>query len=105
LRERLGETPILNYWQPLPGLDHAARLASLEAILPNLAHLHVFHWAPDQTRLPLAEGRDDWSAYLKAANRPDRERFCLLEFVKGDAPAQFRQDAQTLCAWLEEANG
>ena len=92
--------PIRTYWQPSVGLTVSQRLAELEAVLPWLICLHVFHWR-DRERLPLAEGEEEWAQYL-ALLPADDEFSAVLEFVKGDKPEQLRVDAATLHDLLEK---
>lgn len=88
------------YWQPRTGTGVVEALAGLRAVLPRLAHLHVFHWAPDYTRRPLAEGADVWPRYLELAATAGGDRFAMLEFVANDDPAVLSADAATLKQWL-----
>ncbi|QYY35894.1 sugar phosphate isomerase/epimerase [Ruficoccus sp. ZRK36] len=103
----LNEAPhpnLFTLWQPINGETRANNLTALEHVLPRLLNLHVFHWskpADPIIRHPLAEGRENWSAYLELANTPDVERFCLMEFVLGDDPEQLLTDAATLREWLK----
>ena len=68
------------YWQPNQfmsreeNLDYAARIA------PYVTHLHVFNW-DQHARHPLMDGKDAWTAYLKAFS-PDSH--LLLEFMPDD---------------------
>ncbi|NOY83086.1 MAG: sugar phosphate isomerase/epimerase [Kiritimatiellaeota bacterium] len=86
------------YWQPPAGMAEDALLESLEAVLPVLANLHVFHWNGSGNRLPLSEGRERWrSLFARVEDAPKRqERWALLEFVKDDAPAALAEDALAL---------
>lgn len=89
---------IFSLWQPLPSLDDAARIESLRAVLPRLAHVHVFHWLPGDPvdRRPLAEGVGVWREWLglmhEAGHRPDT----LLEFVRGDDVSCLSAEAAVL---------
>lgn len=88
---------VSTYWQPAPQLDRAGNLEGLRLVLPWLAGLHVFHWTPTHLdRHPLAEGEPDWAAYLAVAGTCPDANHALLEFVKGDTPEQFNEDAATL---------
>jgi sugar phosphate isomerase/epimerase len=93
------------FWQPRA---HAARdfcLRDMDVALPRLAALHVFNWHPQSAeRLPLADGADDWAAYLeKAATASGKnEMFALIEFVREEKPAQFVKDAEALNSWLSK---
>lgn len=100
---------VQSYWQPPQGAAHAENLAGLALVQPWLSHLHVFHWlvsAPGSPadRRPLAEGAALWPAYLRQAAQDGRERCALLEFVRGDSPEQFLQDAAALNGWLAQLN-
>lgn len=83
------------YWQPPVGDRPATALAAVAALRPVTAH--VFAWADDGTRLPLADGAALWRPVLAAL---DGTRYALLEFVRDDDPAAFAEDAATLLRWL-----
>lgn len=88
---------VSTYWQPAPGLEVSANLTELKLILPWLVGLHVFHWTPTHLdRHPLANGEPDWTEYLALATQHTSADYALLEFVKGDTPEQFDEDAATL---------
>lgn len=93
------------YWQPPQGVTFADALQGLATIQPWLSNLHIFHWRlngdpPLAERRPLAEGASVWPEYLRQADQDGHPRFALLEFVRGDDPLQFLQDAAILCSWL-----
>jgi 3-dehydroshikimate dehydratase len=98
----LSDRRIHSLWQPLHSLDRRAQDESLEVILPHLAHVHVYHWAPGSVveRRPLAEGQAAWSAWMRriaaAGHKPDY----LLEFICDDNPANLAEDAANLRLWL-----
>ncbi|MCI8442783.1 MAG: sugar phosphate isomerase/epimerase [Provencibacterium sp.] len=86
------------YWQPNPDIPHEKNLQELQAVKPYLSHLHVFHWRnPNNTRYPLAEGAQEWRAYIEAAGK---EHGYLMEFVRDAAVPQFQEDARTLLQWV-----
>ena len=95
-------------WQPPHQIDETAQLAGLQALMPRLANVHVFHWqGPTHTRLPLSEGREVWRPRLALVNQDARNlvarpHAALLEFVTDDDPAAFLRDAATFKAWLAE---
>jgi sugar phosphate isomerase/epimerase len=100
---------VYTYWQPMcRHVDLAYRLAGLDALLPRILNLHVFHWTFDPTRefghriqrRPLGEGRGDWEQYFQRKLPEGLPHFALLEFIREDSPAQFMQDAGTLKQWL-----
>lgn len=93
---------LFSYWQPVPGRGLPAWSDELDLLAPWLGYLHVFHWAPatpQDERLPLADGAADWAALLRKA-RPaphwPHGYTAFLEFVRDDAPAQFRADMALL---------
>ncbi len=99
------------YWQPTVGKGVDYCRDGLAASLPHLANLHVFHWRLSEgghDQRPLAEGEGEWLEYLRlASSAPVRsqtggadERWALLEFVRGESPEQFLEDAATLRRWL-----
>jgi sugar phosphate isomerase/epimerase len=93
---------LFTFWQPPIDADQATRLAGLRLILPKLTNIHVFYWPTGQTRLPLAGGAANWLPFLRLINSLPGDRYASLEFVRNDDPAQFRQDARTLRAWLDQ---
>jgi 3-dehydroshikimate dehydratase len=98
-RQLARELPHANlwfYWQPPVGLPPADCLMSLQALLPRLLNLHVFHWQRGHARRPLAEGAEVWRTYLEALAATGRPHCTLLEFVKDDSPMQLLADAAAL---------
>lgn len=83
-------------WQTPRGMAAPDCVASLEACLPRVSNLHVFHWAPDGERFALADGFEDWLGYLAILDRDAKERHLLLEFVTGDDPDVLPREAATL---------
>ncbi|MBC7809125.1 MAG: TIM barrel protein [Akkermansiaceae bacterium] len=100
-------------WQPIywgDGATVAANEAILRALLPRMAHLHVFTWeqkTPGVTeRFPLAHGETAWRQYLSLLTANPAEdahtRWLCLEFVAGDSPDNLSADAATLKHWLSD---
>lgn len=111
----IGHERFLTYWQPRTGDGFAQALDDLDAALPRLAGLHVFHWLPvagaadgaaGQDRRPLAEGQGLWPTYLRqaAAGPRTEDLFALLEFVRDDDPANLGPDAEGLRQWVAAVN-
>jgi 3-dehydroshikimate dehydratase len=100
-----GQPNLKTYWQPRTGTSVEQNLAELQQALPHLSNVHVFQWTPGEdaktVRHPLADGKEEWTQYLKAATPIDEERYALLEFVKDDTPEQLFEDADTLSEMLE----
>ncbi len=99
----------LTYWQPRPEHGFADALDDLDAALPRLGGLHVFHWltaASGHERRPLAEGQGLWPTYLRQAAAGPRGQglFALLEFVHDDDPASLGPDAAALRQWTAAVN-
>lgn len=92
---------IKSLWQPPRYSTLEDNLSSLDAVLPWLHNLHLFSWHQETgERLPLAAEQAKWQQYLHKASTTGRDHFALLEFVKGDSPEQFLEDAATLKKWL-----
>lgn len=93
---------MLSYWQPPVDADEQYCLNGLDAVMDRLANLHVFSWNPCTERQTLVQGAQRWKKYLQRVVQSDRDCFALIEFVKGDDPEQYVQDAQVLNQWLAE---
>jgi 3-dehydroshikimate dehydratase len=101
LREELPAASIEFLWQPAHGETVEQNLVRLRDLGPRLGNVHVFHWWPRaEDRLPLLEGEDRWLRYLDVIGQLPGRRSCLLEFVRGNDPGQFREDAAVLRGWL-----
>ena len=96
LMNALPEENIRCYWQPNPDISFEEQLAELDALAPRLAQLHVFAWEAGNVRHPLAHAMDKWRAYFAKAAQAPGEHDAILEFVKGDSPEQYLEDAETL---------
>jgi len=88
---------IFTYWQPPDGVSFEENLLSIRRLIEmnKLKNLHVFSWK-GADRMPLADGNDSWRQYIREASACSPA--LLLEFVKGDDPAQMVEDARTLIA-------
>lgn len=97
----VGHPGLRPYWQPRLGLGADEAMDEVSALLPALVTVHVFTWAADGPRLPLADGAALWEPVLATLReRDDAERYALLEFVPDDDPAVLVRDAVTLRGWL-----
>jgi 3-dehydroshikimate dehydratase len=85
-------------WQPPNGQPEDICEKSLNAILPRISNVHVFHWgkAGGSERLALAEGKARWTRYFELLAADPKPRWALMEFVKDDSLAQYHADASTL---------
>ena len=89
------------YWQPITDAEEPYRLEGLRALLPWLSNVHVFHWTPDGVRQALSTSEGVWQPRFDLVRATGRDHAALLEFVAGDAPQAFLDDAQTLRSWLD----
>ncbi len=96
LWKELDHPALCSLWQPLVSLSESENDEALEAVLPRLSHVHVFHWLPNYERRPLAEGSIQWSRWLKTILNHRKETPLLLEFVAGDDPANLPAEAAAL---------
>ncbi len=104
LLEETQHPAIFTSWQPPVGSNKEQCLESLRSVLPRMKNVHAFHWWPDSvSRLPIAEGRDRWQAYVATIRAAGLSPDVLLEFVRGDDPALLAGEAQTLRDILDEA--
>jgi sugar phosphate isomerase/epimerase len=85
-------------WQPALGISFAERLEGLQMLLPRVSNVHCFHWGPGgiHDRRPLAEGEDDWRAYLEVLAPSGNPRWVSLEYVKDDSLESLTRDSQSL---------
>ncbi|QDY69213.1 sugar phosphate isomerase/epimerase family protein [Qingshengfaniella alkalisoli] len=100
---------LTSYWQPRKAGPIEKAMIEVESLHEYLSHIHCFHWESYQNRYALSDGRNYWKTlFTHLANiamaGPDETRWAFLEFVRGDDPDQFREDAATLIALLEEVN-
>ncbi len=96
LWSNVGHPNLKTYWQPRVEQSVETGLGEIEALAPQLTHVHVFYWPRSSERGPLAEGRDAWKRYFEAISRIPGDRDAMLEFVRDDAPEAFLQDAEAL---------
>ena len=104
LLQAVGHANVFTCWQVPNNNSPEQRDASLEAVLPYLANIHVFHLRlenGERRRCPLIEGEIDWIRYLHMISSTGRPHYALIEFVQGDDPASFLRDAATLREWLD----
>jgi len=87
-------------WQPPVGMGAEDCCASIRAVGPWVRNIHTFSWAGTE-RLPLAEGAEKWRILLSEIKKLPGERRLMLEFVRGDDPAQLMEDAAALRRWLK----
>jgi sugar phosphate isomerase/epimerase len=101
LLEQGGHPNVSSYWQPPVGEDTETCLRGLRMIQPWLTNLHIYHFVGAEQRA-LEEGREAWRRYFDVAREDGADRYALIEFVRGETPAQFLADAVVLKALLPE---
>ncbi|MDF3131060.1 TIM barrel protein [Kiritimatiellaeota bacterium B1221] len=90
-------------WQPPNGQPEEICEKSLQAILPRISNVHVFHWGKGfMDRYALAEGKTRWQRYFELLQAEQKPRWALMEFVKDDALAQYHEDAKVLAEILKK---
>lgn len=95
------------YWQPHQRMAYDDCLVDMDTALPRLVGTHVYEWDQQTVeRHPLARGEEKWLGYLRKIKGQlgEADAFALLEFVRGDEPAQLIEDAATLRRWLNVVN-
>ncbi len=103
LMREIGRANVRMYWQPDERRDFSYNLEALEAILPYLETVHVFHWPEPGVRLPLADGAEVWPKYFETIAAADKTPAYLLEFMPDDDPASLPREARTLRRFLSGA--
>lgn len=84
---------VKTYWQPLSFSDNEKNLSM---VLPHLCAVHVFNWDNEYNRYPLADGAEQWQAYLSILKKANASTRLIMEFVKDDSEEQFLADAAFL---------
>ncbi len=105
LLETVDRRNLHTLWQPPKGSTVEENQAGIDTIAPWLGHIHAFAWRIEKgqtIRLPLSDHKIQWKEYLARIDKLGGERFALLEFVQGDEPDRFLEDAATLRRWLVE---
>ena len=100
LLEGVDRANVGTLWQPPVDMGIEDCIHSIRAVGPWIRNIHTFSWNGTE-RLPLADGAEKWRACLDEIRRLPGERSLMLEFVRGDDPAQLIEDAMTLKKWLK----
>lgn len=95
LMEAINHPNVFLYWQPAVGISKEAKLDSIDKIKPWLKNVHVFYW-DFIFRLPLAEGKAQWQAFVDQIGTQEEDRYFMLEFVQDESVDQFYDDAEIL---------
>ncbi|MDQ8198257.1 sugar phosphate isomerase/epimerase [Pelagicoccus enzymogenes] len=107
----LNDANLFTYWQPVYWLaDSEYRIEGLRRLAGKVLNFHVFQWlfrpgagswGESTERRPLVDGEEEWLRFLSVPLPDGVDRYALMEFVKGDDPLQFLEDAQALLRWLK----
>ena len=103
LLEEVNRPNLRSLWQPPKGSTIEQNRGGIDTLAPWISHIHTFSWRIEEgqtIRLPLDEYAIQWKEYLARISALGGDRYALLEFVRGDDPAQFLADAVTLRGWL-----
>ena len=89
----VGEPNVRTYWQPFfEGNDEN----NLDAVIDNVAAVHVFSWDAECHRFPLSDKEAEWRGFIEKVRSRHSDMDCILEFVKDDSDEQFKKDVETL---------
>ncbi|MEX0330477.1 MAG: sugar phosphate isomerase/epimerase family protein [Puniceicoccaceae bacterium] len=107
LLEAIGHPNARTLWQPPLQTSPEDRLAGLRQVQQYVSNLHVNHFDQDPWPdiHPLAEGREEWAAYLQAINEASGDRWVLIEHVADHSPEKFADDAAALLEWIQSKGG
>jgi len=100
LLESVDRENVGTLWQPPVNMSIPDCIESICTVGKWIRNIHTFSWRAAE-RLPLAEGVEKWRACLEEIRQLPGERSLMLEFVRGDDPAQLIEDAKTLKNWLK----
>lgn len=101
LAETVARDNLRLYWQPDFTVSTKENLSALEAVLPWLGNIHAFSWlGAGAARYPLSHSRELFKEAADMIGNDGRDHGMLLEFVKGDDPEQFKEDAAELLTIL-----
>ena len=95
LMQAINRDNVKMYWQPNQYKTVVENSRYLQAILPWLTNLHVFHWRGEEKR-PLALAKEEWQMYFDLANSDGKKHYCLLEFMPDGKPESLAQEAEAL---------
>lgn len=95
LLNEIDEGNVFLYWQPLAYLSPNECLKQIKDLGDAISNVHVFHWDEERKRHPLADGTDEWQAYInQVETHSSTDHYYLMEFVKDNADAQFAEDLE-----------
>ena len=97
--EALNSPHFRMYWQPCELLNMEENVAFIKGTLPYVTNVHVYHYT-NKAHHPLAEGKEAWSAYIKALGT---DRLFIIEHLPEHDPALLPKQAETLKSLLENA--
>ena len=96
----VGHPALRMYWQPSQFHTDTYNIDACRTLAPLTEVVHVFHWLVN-ARLPLEEGRDIWTQYLKIYDEGHFNPAYLLEFMHDDNIETLQHTAEVLKSWLQ----
>ena len=87
-------------WQPPVNMSVEGCVDGIRRAAAHIRNIHTFSWNGTE-RLPLAAGAEKWRACLAEIEKLPGEHRLMMEFVRGDEPAQLIEDATCLARWLK----
>lgn len=102
LHAGLDRANLKTLWQPLcrsVGNDEvASNVRTLQAVLDNLQHVHVYEWkATEGKQRPASlSGSEQWPHYLRTLQSRAKDCWLLLEFLPEESLESLQQEAAAL---------
>lgn len=101
-QQLLADVPgLYTYWQPFHDLTKEECLSQIQALGNKIVNAHAYHRNSKNERAPLAEGAENWSAYIPALQKYTQAQSVGLEFVLNDSDEQYFDDCKTLHALMK----
>lgn len=88
------------HWQPNFAFTSEDNVKTLQYLIAHNEIVHVFTWEPDGTKLPMADGVDDWKKFIDIMKKKGGDRYLMMEFVKDGTPEQLYEDVKVLKSLL-----
>ena len=92
---------LYTYWQPRHSQSVEECISDIRRLGKKCVNVHIFHRNAENKKAPIAEGKENWAAYLSEIKAVTDTKYVGIEFVMGDTDEQFLADAaitKELCA-------
>lgn len=100
LLEKTNKDNVMTYWQINPARNLEEHLQEIKLLSGRIVNVHTYFWE-GRTRLPFADGEEDWRKYIHAFK--DTNVPFMLEHIKDDSVTQLYEDVKVLKKLVEEA--